>query len=100
MSSPIVPVASGIANAPSASDARAVKLHKAASEFESLLVKQMLKQSKIAGDAKADGYADMAVDAMASAVEKGGGFGLVRRIEAAIGPAPGQSHATNGTRKG
>jgi Rod binding domain-containing protein len=100
MSSPIVPVAPGVTNTPSASDARAVKLHKAASEFESLLVKQMLQESHIAGDENGNGYADMAVDAMASAVEKGGGFGLVRRIEAAIGPAPGLSHATNGTQKG
>jgi Rod binding domain-containing protein len=74
-------------------------LHKAASEFESLLVKQMLKQSKIAGDDKANGYADMAIDAMASAVEKGGGFGLVRSIEAAIGPRAGLSDTTKGTSK-
>jgi Rod binding domain-containing protein len=67
------------------SDARGEKLKKAAMEFESLLVKQMLQQSKIAGDEKANGYSDMAVDAMTSAVEKGGGLGLARRIEEAIG---------------
>jgi Rod binding domain-containing protein len=99
MSSPSVSAISPVSNVPSAVDARAVKLHKAASEFESLLVKQMLKQSKIAGDENGNGYADMAVDAMASAVEKGGGFGLVRRIEAAIGPMSGSPHATNGTPK-
>jgi Rod binding domain-containing protein len=99
MSSPVAPVAPRVANTPSASDARAVKLRKAASEFESLLVKQMLKESKIAGDEKANGYADMAVDAMASAVEKGGGFGLIRCIEAAIEPSSRRSAATNGTMK-
>ena len=62
------------------------KIKKAASEFESLLVKADAQQSKIAGDENGERIADMAVDAMASAVEKGGGFGLVRRIEAAIGP--------------
>ncbi|MGA2450003.1 MAG: hypothetical protein ABTD50_15090 [Polyangiaceae bacterium] len=94
MSTPISPVTLGVATTPSASNERAVKLHKAASEFESLLVKQMLKQSNISGEDKANGYADMAVDAMASAVEKGGGLGLVRSIEAAIRPRAGLSDAT------
>jgi Rod binding domain-containing protein len=64
------------------------KLRSAANEFESLLVKQLLKSAKLgqSGDTeKSNGYGDMAVDAMASAVEKGGGLGLAKRIEQAIG---------------
>lgn len=80
---------------PSTADERAQKLRKAAGDFESLLVKQMLKEAKMGGSQKEGGYADMAVDAMASAVEKGGGLGLARSIERAIGahgPSPLGSH--------
>src|SRR5260370_30268302 len=61
----------------------AVKLHRATQEFESLLVKQLLTAAKIGGDAKG-GYGDMAIDAMANGIEKGGGLGLARRIEEAL----------------
>jgi Rod binding domain-containing protein len=67
---------------------RLAKLRSAAHEFEAVLVKQLLKSAKMgsSGDAeKSNGYGDMAVDAMASAVEKGGGLGLAKRIEQAIG---------------
>jgi Rod binding domain-containing protein len=72
------------------------KLRNAANEFESILVKQLLKSAKLggSGDAeKANGYGDMAVDAMASAVEKGGGLGLAKRIEQAIGATHPQAPA-------
>jgi Rod binding domain-containing protein len=96
MSPGIVPV-SGQGLAQPAHDPRADKLRHAATEFESLLVKQLLKAAKIggAGGEKANGYADMAVDALASSIESGGGLGLARRIEEAIGagshvgPGPG-----------
>jgi Rod binding domain-containing protein len=73
---------------------RLAKLQSAANEFESLLVKQLLKSAKMGGsgdDGKSSGYADMAVDAMASAVEKGGGLGLAKRIEQAIGASHPQA---------
>ena len=91
MSSLITPVAGRIQVTASPTDARAAKVHQAAAEFESMLVKQLLKQAKIAGDDKANGYGDMAVDALASAVEKGGGLGLARRIEEAMRPVLGPS---------
>jgi hypothetical protein len=57
-----------------------------------MLVKQQLKGAKLggSGDAagegdKASGYGDMAVDALASAIQHGGGLGLARRIEQAVG---------------
>jgi len=62
------------------------KLRHAATEFESILVKQLVKAAKLGGSAdKGNGYADMTVDALASAIERGGGLGLSHRIEEAIG---------------
>jgi Rod binding domain-containing protein len=76
---------------PVAYDPRAAKLRHAATEFESLLVKQLLKAAKIGGAGGGaggqSGYADMAVDALATSIERGGGLGLARRIEEAIRPA-------------
>jgi Rod binding domain-containing protein len=102
MSNVIAPVSAGVdhatpqgsdvplpgAVARPARDPRTEKLLHAATEFESLLVKQLLKAAKLGGtggDEKASGYADMAVDALATAVERGGGLGLARRIQEAIG---------------
>ena len=97
MTNPITAVAGQIATAQTAATGQAstaldpkqfAKLRTAANEFESILVKQLLKSAKLggSGDAeKSNGYGDMAVDAMASAVEKGGGLGLAKRIEQAIG---------------
>jgi hypothetical protein len=79
MSSPIAP----ISPTPHGTDAearRTEKLHSATREFEELLVKQLLNAAKIGGE-KSTGYADMAVDALAKGVEKGGGLGLARRLE-------------------
>jgi Rod binding domain-containing protein len=72
-----------------ARDPRADKLRHAATEFESMMVKQLLKSAKLGGGAedKSNGYGDMAVDALASSVERGGGLGLAHRIEEAIGNA-------------
>ena len=93
MSSGISPVAGQRTTAQTeaaaaAHDPRMAKLKSAATEFESLLVKQLLKAAKLGGsggDEKSSGYGDMAVDALASAVERGGGLGLARQIEHAIG---------------
>jgi Rod binding domain-containing protein len=101
MSSGIAPLVAPTAAAQPAHDSRIDKLRQAAGEFESLLVKQMLKAAKIGGaggEEKASGYADMAVDALASAIEHGGGLGLARRIEQAIGhgQAPGGANPHKG----
>ncbi len=85
------------AGATQAPDAHTEKLRKAAGDFESLLIKQLLKESKIAGSEKGNGYGDMAIDALASAVERGGGLGLAKHIEHAIhGQAQGHAPASSG----
>jgi Rod binding domain-containing protein len=65
-------------------DARTEKLEKAAGEFEAIFVKQLLKEAKVGGAQKSGGYGDMAVDALASGIQKGGGLGLAKRIEQAL----------------
>ncbi|HSY24352.1 MAG TPA: hypothetical protein VK841_19625 [Polyangiaceae bacterium] len=76
-------------------DARTAKLEKAAGEFEQIFVKQLLKEAKVGGAGKEGGYGDMAVDALASGVQKGGGLGLAKQIEAALA-AHHQAPATSG----
>jgi hypothetical protein len=91
MSTPIAPLsatpvaapssavgAAGLANPADAQ--KAAKLHTAAKAFESILVKQLLSAAKVGGS-NPTGYADMAVDALATGVEKAGGLGLAQRIE-------------------
>ena len=73
---------------PAPVDAHTAKLRKAAGDFESLLVKQLLKEAKIGGSEKSSGYGDMAVDGLASAIERGGGLGLAKHIERAIHGGP------------
>jgi len=85
MSGPIAPVSASPASAPASTD-RAEKLRHAAHDFESLLVKQLLTTAKITGEGKAGGYGDMAVDALATGIEKAGGLGLANRIAAALSP--------------
>lgn len=64
-------------------------VHRAASEFEAMLVRQLLSTMKLGG--KESGYADMAVDALATSMTSGKGLGLAREIEDclahSIGPA-------------
>jgi Rod binding domain-containing protein len=76
-------------------DARTAKLEKAAGEFEQIFVKQLLKEAKVGGSEKQGGYGDMAVDALASGVQKGGGLGLAKQIEAALA-AHHQTSSTGG----
>src|SRR3954463_9426913 len=71
------------AAADDAASAKAANLHKAASEFESMLVRQLLTAAHMGGN-KQDAYSGMAVDALASGIERGGGLGLTRQIEDAI----------------
>jgi Rod binding domain-containing protein len=103
MSSGIAPIVATPGAVSPATDPRLSKLRQAASEFESLLLKQLLAAAKIGGngsDEKASGYADMAVDALATSIERGGGLGLAHRIEQAVahGIAPGtpDPHKGNG----
>jgi len=76
-------------------------IKQAAAAFEAILVRQMLASAKVAGKGN---YADMGVEALSTAVTQGGGLGLGRAIEHAIGaeqhsapggpenaPAPGAS---------
>jgi Rod binding domain-containing protein len=84
------------ATAHAAKDAKTAKLEKAAGEFEQIFVKQLLKEAKVGGAEKeGGGYGDMAVDALASGVQKGGGLGLAKQIEAALA-AHHQTPSTSG----
>ncbi len=91
MSDAIARIANRTPAVPAVKDARTEKLEKAAGEFESLFVKQLLKEAKIGGDQKSGGYADMAVDALASGIQRGGGLGLAKRIEQALALHAGAS---------
>lgn len=51
-------------------------------DFEAILVRQMLSHMKIAG--KGGGYADMAVEALATSISQAGGLGMGRIIERAL----------------
>lgn len=61
---------------------------KAGQEFEAILVRQMLAQTNLGGKG---GYADMATEALATAVTKGGGLGLGRILEHQLAPAADRS---------
>lgn len=60
------------------------KLRKAAAEFESVFVKQILQSAKITGKMGDGGYGGMALDALAGGVTKQGGIGLARAIEESV----------------
>jgi len=57
-------------------------LHRVASEFEAMLLRQLLHTAKM-GSA-AGSYGDMAVDALATGVSQAGGIGLTRQLEAVL----------------
>jgi Rod binding domain-containing protein len=63
------------------------RIHKAAQEFEGVLLRQLLEASKIGGGQKAGQYGSMAVDALADGITKAGGLGLVSVIERCVGDA-------------
>jgi Rod binding domain-containing protein len=87
----------GLASAKGAADAkRKAGIHKAATEFESIFVRQLLTAAKIGG-AKGGGYGSMAVDALASGIQSGGGMGLAGAIEKALdGSHADQTNAPKG----
>ncbi len=55
---------------------------KVARDFEAILLRQMLDHAHVAG--KGGGYADMAVEALATSIGAAGGLGMGRAIEAAL----------------
>jgi len=57
------------------------QIQKVARDFEAILVRQLLGQAKVAGGG---GYADMAVESLASSVTQAGGLGLSRALEDAL----------------
>ena len=61
-------------------------------DFEAIFVRQMLASTKIAG--KNGGYADMAVEALASSITAAGGLGMGRAIEQALSSHTGAQHRT------
>lgn len=60
------------------------KLVQAAQQMESVFVRELLKAAKVGGPKADSGYGSMATDALADAIEKGGGFGLAKRIQDAV----------------
>lgn len=59
-------------------------LDKAAQELETSFVRQLLQSAKIGGKGSENGYGSMAVDALATGIQSGGGLGLARSIERAL----------------
>lgn len=86
MTNPINPsVAVGLASPTAPTDAaRAPEsdLHRVASEFEAMLLRQLLHTAKMGG--AAGSYGDMAVDALATGISQAGGIGLTRQLEAVL----------------
>lgn len=82
---PAAPAQSAAAPAAGArpKDARQAELHRAAMEFESVLVRQLLAATRLGGGAEGP-YGGMAVDALATGISKVGGLGLAQRIEEAV----------------
>ena len=88
MTSPIAPVGAVAPVAPDGGPTRAAPsdLHRVASDFESLLLRQLLNAAKMGGGAGS--YGDMAVDALATGISQAGGIGLIRQLEAVLaGPS-------------
>lgn len=57
-------------------------LRRVAQEFESMLVRQLLAASRM--EAGGEAYGEMATDALASGLARGGGLGLARHIQDAL----------------
>jgi Rod binding domain-containing protein len=75
------PVALQKPTAPNAADDPDKRAHDAAKvgrDFEAIFVRQMLTQTKVAGQG---GYADMAVESLATSITSAGGLGMGRAIE-------------------
>jgi hypothetical protein len=57
------------------------EIAKVGAEFEAILVRQLLAQTKVAGKG---GYADMAVESLATSISSAGGLGMSRAIRDAL----------------
>jgi Rod binding domain-containing protein len=86
MTNPINPTAAVGLPSPTAptGGARAAEsdLHRVATEFEAMLLRQLLHTAKMGG--AAGSYGDMAVDALATGISQAGGIGLTRQLEAVL----------------
>jgi Rod binding domain-containing protein len=77
------PATAALARSESSPEAKAKEdTAKVGREFEAIFVRQMLSSAKIAG--KGGGYADMAVESLATSITAGGGLGMGRAIEQAL----------------
>lgn len=102
MTIPIRPAALTTATAtPGAAAPSTEDVKRLASEFEAMLLRQLLSAAKM-GEGQG-GYGDMAVESMADGISRAGGVGLARQIERALSrhigaPAapPSLSHSSPG----
>src|SRR5689334_7708714 len=92
----------GTADLASEKSAKPDRLHRAAQEFEALLVGEMLKSARESGsdgwlgsgeDTGADSAMDMAESQLANALASSGGLGLSKTIERAMAKASDQKTA-------
>lgn len=68
------------------------KIAHVAEQFEEVFLRQLLAASKIGGKEEGGGYGSMAVDALATGISRGGGFGIAKQIEAALSHSMGSAH--------
>jgi Rod binding domain-containing protein len=73
------------ASAPTVKKTSGADLKKAAGEFESVLIRQILQAAHLGGKSQGASHGDMIVDSLSKAIAAGGGLGLSRVIEAGIG---------------
>ena len=95
------PVVSPLGQAPAApTPAKDPRLEKAAREFESIFIRQMLKTLEKAGEATGGGhsvssggsvYGSMMIGSLADAASSGGGIGLGHLVLEALTRAPQKS---------
>lgn len=85
MTTPINPMTAALAQTatttPAAPNSAQRDLHKVATEFEAMLLRQLLGAAKVGGGGS---YADMAVESLSDGLSRTGGIGLAREIEAAL----------------
>jgi Rod binding domain-containing protein len=85
MTTPINPMTAALAptapTSPTTPNATQRDLHKVATEFEAMLLRQLLGAAKVGGSGS---YADMAVESLSDGLSRSGGIGLARELEAAL----------------
>ncbi len=76
---------------PAPGDVEQARLHGAARQLETIVLKQLINASKVFTGGNGPGSAvraDLFADALADAMVKGGGIGLARKIEESLAPGP------------